>query len=73
MEPSSRNSLPVIIIGGGFAGVTLAQHLEKQLDSAIELRRRDILAVWRRLRQGEQFGLSAVERHEAKSIRRYYK
>jgi NADH dehydrogenase len=37
MEPSSRNSLPVVIVGGGFAGVTLAQHLEKQLDNAIEI------------------------------------
>jgi NADH dehydrogenase len=37
MEPSSRDSLPVVIVGGGFAGVTLAQHLEKQLDNAIEI------------------------------------
>jgi len=31
------DSLPVVIIGGGFAGITLAQHLEKQLDKAIEI------------------------------------
>jgi NADH dehydrogenase len=37
MEPSNRDSLPVVIVGGGFAGVTLAQHLEKQLDNAIEI------------------------------------
>jgi NADH dehydrogenase len=37
MEPSSRDSLPVVIVGGGFAGVTLAQHLEKQLDNTIEI------------------------------------
>ena len=37
MEPSSRDSLPVVIVGGGFGGVTLAQHLEKQLDNAIEI------------------------------------
>ncbi len=37
METSSGESLPVVIIGGGFAGVTLAQHLEKQLDNAIEI------------------------------------
>src|SRR5260370_41949198 len=37
METSSGESLPVVIVGGGFAGVTLAQHLEKQLDNAIEI------------------------------------
>jgi NADH dehydrogenase len=37
MEPSSRDLLPVVIIGGGFAGITLTQHLEKQLDKAIEI------------------------------------
>ena len=36
-EASSRDSLPVVIVVGGFAGVTLAQHLEKQLDNAIEI------------------------------------
>jgi NADH dehydrogenase len=37
MEPGSRASVPVVIIGGGFAGVTLAQHLEKKLDKATEI------------------------------------
>jgi NADH dehydrogenase FAD-containing subunit len=36
-QASSRDSLPVVIVGGGFAGVTLAQHLEKQLDNTSEI------------------------------------
>ncbi len=36
-EASSRASLPVVIVGGGFAGVTLAQHLENQLNDATEI------------------------------------
>jgi NADH dehydrogenase len=34
---TNRSTLPVVIVGGGFAGVTLAQHLERELDPSIEI------------------------------------